>query len=452
MIDGDALAGDALTSEALLAELRKLPLFADLEHDVTARLLELGRRERVPAGKVFLAEEAAPDDLYLLLRGEVAVRRNDRLVTLLPAPQALGLLSLVDGKPRSASLSAFTEVELLVLERRDLYELMGRSPALGRSLVQHFATEVRTLYEAENVLRRHFEDFFESPNARLVPGPYVADAFEMVFLVMRDDPARLRRLLPDGLRPLPGLEDRYFLTFSFFPRVATEHPAGRGKAFAYDETCPFLPCLGPSLKPGVYTPELYPENFLAITLGRELYGFPKRFGKTERYADHIDVILAQEMLLRASWRERQPLEAPEFGRELAAQLAGPRRLPTSVTELVGALFGLANRDVLRLAWPAVTVYLHKQIPDVTSEAERRPVVDQLVEVPFRVRAMERFFALRAPEVRFFASSYFLGGECVGGFSLTMSFVFGRGRVALDYLARAKASSLGDRVRRLIGRE
>jgi CRP/FNR family transcriptional regulator, cyclic AMP receptor protein len=61
----------------------------------------------------------------------------------LPAGELFGEIALLDGKPRSASATALTKCELLVLERRDFLSFLERSPAARLNLMQLLCERIR---------------------------------------------------------------------------------------------------------------------------------------------------------------------------------------------------------------------------------------------------------------------------------------------------------------------
>jgi CRP-like cAMP-binding protein len=61
----------------------------------------------------------------------------------LPAGELFGEIALLDGKPRSASASALTNCELMVLERRDMLQFLEHNPLACLNLMQLLCTRVR---------------------------------------------------------------------------------------------------------------------------------------------------------------------------------------------------------------------------------------------------------------------------------------------------------------------
>lgn len=433
-----------------------MSLFRGLEARSLDLLQKRARFEVFQPGETIAEMGSEARELFLLVKGEVAVTRRGRLVTLIPGPDVLGLVSLLDGQTRSASLGAFSDVEIFTLPEEDFDALLEASPALNRNLRLHLASDIRDLYERQDTLMRHFDDFFESPNARLVPGPYYGELFEQYLFVMEDRPEDLHALMPPGCDVFPGSGGRYLLTFNFFPGLASRNAAARGKKFSYAETTPFLPCLvspgrlGLPSRAGLYCPELYPDNYLAIALGRELYGFPKRFATTSRTADHVDMVMGGRMILRASWREQKSIPADQFLRETLGLMAGGGPLASALGALQSAFFALTDHDSIRPRWPAMPVFVHKQIPDAVSEHEVVYEIDELVEVPFRVTGIGDFRVLGGAGVRFLTNDWFLGGRCLGAYRLRMSFGFGKGREWINY-RDGRSVPRRTLVQRLLGR-
>jgi CRP-like cAMP-binding protein len=64
------------------------------------------------------------------------------LADLLPG-ELFGEMALLDGKPRSASATALTKCELLVLERRDFLTFLERSPTACLNLMQLLCERIR---------------------------------------------------------------------------------------------------------------------------------------------------------------------------------------------------------------------------------------------------------------------------------------------------------------------
>ena len=72
----------------------------------------------------------------------------------LPAGEFFGEIALLDGKPRSASATALTKCELLVLERRDVLPFLERSPTACLNLMQLLCERIRRADERMSEIAR----------------------------------------------------------------------------------------------------------------------------------------------------------------------------------------------------------------------------------------------------------------------------------------------------------
>jgi|GEM_PF-1201238 len=397
---------------------------------------------RLPDGAVFVEQGDAADALYFLVSGEVAIRRNGRLVTLLRAPTVLGLVSLVDDVSRSATLSAFGGAEIFRMPREVFDTLMRKSLAFRENVTRRLAAEVRELYARNDLLLQHLDDFFETPNARLVPGPYRGEAFEQTVLVVEDDPRRVRALLPPGVEPLPGAGGRFLLTFNRFEGVRTLHPSGAGRSFDYSETTLFIPARHGLTHAGLFCPELYPDNYLAIALGRELYGFPKRFGSTSfsnrPEGGGVDFVMGGRLVLRGSWARGEATEPGAVFAALTQACMGDATMPDVLVSMAGrALDWFAARGPVRTVAPSVPIFVRREVPDVAGQTtpERAPPrlqTDALVEIPFKVSHFRDAERLEGASLLWLADDWLVGGRCVAGFRYRAAFEFGAATALHDY--------------------
>lgn len=409
-------------------DLSRLPLFQGLEPDTAASLEQACQVRSLHEGTFLVQQGQEADELFVLTRGEVSIVQDGNLTRLVPAPAVLGLPALFGGHRRTASIVARTDVQVAILSRPDAWALFQKSPIFARNVVQSVTEDLVRMYEREAQWQRYMADFFQSPNARLVPGPYAAEPYEMIFLEMEGDPESLQRLLPEGLSPIPGMERVYFLTFNFFNKVFTSNPAGEHKSFAYNETSPFLPVLSPGLRPGFYIPEIYLDNYLAIALGREIYGFPKRFGITTRRGRQVDLVVDNRHVCRARWSAETHLDSRSFLETSTSRYLASDNLRGWVSRALAPLYDLAmEKRMLR-----IPVLVEKQIPDVLSEIRNVYSIDSLVEIPFEVTTLRRTRKLEDVEVSFLDTGHFLRGQCRQGLAMEIGFAFGRGHQRIDY--------------------
>ena len=138
-----------MTAEAFLAS---VPLFADLAADHLRSIAAAGRTKTVATGETVFREGDASDGLYIVLSGKVRIyKRNDdgNEVDLHTgaAGEYFGELALIDGGPRSASVTSLAPCEFFVLERDTFLSLLTQSPQLLATTLVNLSQAVRATSE-----------------------------------------------------------------------------------------------------------------------------------------------------------------------------------------------------------------------------------------------------------------------------------------------------------------
>lgn len=103
----------------------------------------------VNAGTVLARAGQAGDEFFLILDGSARVDVSPRKRAKLKPGDYFGEMSLLDGGPRSATVTADTPLRLLVIKRRDFATLLREAPDLTQSLLTTLSRRVR---QAEQVL------------------------------------------------------------------------------------------------------------------------------------------------------------------------------------------------------------------------------------------------------------------------------------------------------------
>ncbi len=97
----------------------------------------------VKPGRVLCEEGTIGREFFLIVSGEASVRHNNRKVRTLGPGQYFGELALIDRQPRSATVVADTDMDLLVLAQRQFNSLLVTMPDLSRKMMIALATRLR---------------------------------------------------------------------------------------------------------------------------------------------------------------------------------------------------------------------------------------------------------------------------------------------------------------------
>ncbi len=88
----------------------------------------IGAMVRFPAGATLFREGDPADHMYILLNGSIDMKRKDKVIESIGPGEALGIVAIIDGKPRSATAVAVTDVELALIDRKNFRFMVETVP------------------------------------------------------------------------------------------------------------------------------------------------------------------------------------------------------------------------------------------------------------------------------------------------------------------------------------
>jgi CRP/FNR family transcriptional regulator, cyclic AMP receptor protein len=125
------------------ALLRKIPMFATLDQQLLDDIVRSSATSNFAAGSTIAKQGDEGSSLYLILNGRVEVRRGPRVLSKLNQGQFFGEMSILDGQPRSADVTAIESTECLVLERSKFEELVRAHPELALEILKEVVGRLR---------------------------------------------------------------------------------------------------------------------------------------------------------------------------------------------------------------------------------------------------------------------------------------------------------------------
>lgn len=125
-------------------QLSRIPLFAgcsdrDLEH-----LARAADRVRLPEGTRLTRQGDIGREAFVILSGSADVDRDGERVAEIGPGDVVGELALLDGGPRSATVTATSDIETLVLTRPAFTAVLDEIPMLAHRLLVTLARRLRT--------------------------------------------------------------------------------------------------------------------------------------------------------------------------------------------------------------------------------------------------------------------------------------------------------------------
>jgi CRP/FNR family transcriptional regulator, cyclic AMP receptor protein len=123
--------------------LRTVSIFAETSDEILAEVAAIATELAASAGERIFEKGAAGDSMYMIASGRVRVHDGARALNDLVTGNVFGEMAVLDPEPRSASVTAMEDTQLLRLDQQALYELIDDRPEVARGLLQVLSQHLR---------------------------------------------------------------------------------------------------------------------------------------------------------------------------------------------------------------------------------------------------------------------------------------------------------------------
>ncbi|MER2566584.1 MAG: cyclic nucleotide-binding domain-containing protein [Myxococcaceae bacterium] len=127
--------------------LKAMPLLADVPHGELEKLASRLTVEQHRTGSVVIKEGASGAAAYFVVTGTCEVRREGRRgskrVNVLKRGDCFGELSIINPAPRSATVVALENCDLLVLSEQDFRDALRSNRSMSLQLVRALAKRLQ---------------------------------------------------------------------------------------------------------------------------------------------------------------------------------------------------------------------------------------------------------------------------------------------------------------------
>lgn len=131
--------GETPSADSLVTLLRKVPLFTGLDDRTLKTVSKLSRIETVRRGEVLIQQGDQSDSLYVVVRGRFVVQTDERLIAEITEGGPIGELAFFTGEPRTATVVAGRNSQVLVLDRVAYNKIIQESPQIANDLLAETA-------------------------------------------------------------------------------------------------------------------------------------------------------------------------------------------------------------------------------------------------------------------------------------------------------------------------
>jgi CRP/FNR family cyclic AMP-dependent transcriptional regulator len=133
-------AHDVQDLEAMVAN---VALFSGLSHRQVHKLVDRAKKVQHLAGQEVAAEGMGALAFHLVLEGHASVSRDGQEIRTLGPGEYFGEIGMIDGKPRSATVTATDNMTTLAVPHLEFERLVNEEPEFARALLGTLCARIR---------------------------------------------------------------------------------------------------------------------------------------------------------------------------------------------------------------------------------------------------------------------------------------------------------------------
>jgi len=126
-------------AESIEDQLGRVPLFEGLSKHQLSSIAGLTTRLHEDEGTVVAREGAPGNEFIVVIEGELEVRKGDEAIATICAGDYVGEISLLDNRPRTATVVAKTPVIVEVISRPEFAALLADAPEVAQEIMARMA-------------------------------------------------------------------------------------------------------------------------------------------------------------------------------------------------------------------------------------------------------------------------------------------------------------------------
>lgn len=132
----------------MISYLKAVPLFASLDPSELDVIYRLSTNLKYPKKKVIFLENEDGDKLYVILKGSVKIIKasesgEEIILAILREGEFFGDMSLLDNKPRSATVITNEDCQLMIINRSSFEKMVITYPKISLKLMKELTSRLR---------------------------------------------------------------------------------------------------------------------------------------------------------------------------------------------------------------------------------------------------------------------------------------------------------------------
>ena len=128
-----------------LDHLARVPLFDGCSRKELTSIAKAGDEIKMTEGTLIIDQGQMGREAFVVLDGQVTVKRGGRKITSLGPGGIVGELSLLDHGPRTATVVCDTDCTLFVIDQRHFRAVLEQFPSIAMKLLATLAANIRAM-------------------------------------------------------------------------------------------------------------------------------------------------------------------------------------------------------------------------------------------------------------------------------------------------------------------
>lgn len=135
--------------------LREIPFFHDLTDKEVETISTIVKKKNFKLGDTVFKESEDGASIYVIKKGEVKACKTAPdgelfTLTIMKDGEIFGEMSFLDGRPRSATIVAVSDLETYMIEKRDFETLVDGNPRIIYKLLKNIVFTIHSIVRGMN--------------------------------------------------------------------------------------------------------------------------------------------------------------------------------------------------------------------------------------------------------------------------------------------------------------
>ena len=136
---------NTLTQIEKVVMLKTAGIFTKTPNNILTVVADYTDEIFLDCGKTLFEKGDVGTTMYIIVSGKVRVHHGGRTIAELGESDLIGELAALSSEPRTASITALSDVRLLSLDQSSLYELMWDQNEVAKGIIQVLIQRLRSL-------------------------------------------------------------------------------------------------------------------------------------------------------------------------------------------------------------------------------------------------------------------------------------------------------------------